>query len=106
MKKYLLKLDKHIVVIQDILDGKFKLVDVDGNEIEIDEVPDYILEIESETELVGKNHYVKSFFYPKDFELFKTDFFVWYHKSNADLQEFLRDIKSSEKVDILKVDEI
>lgn len=102
MTKYLLKLDKHIEAVQQVIDGEFQIVDVDGNQLFYDDLPDYILEINEDKRIANYSIY----FYPVNFDKFKDDYWAWFFYSKPEMEEIFRDIKNEEKVEILSINEI
>lgn len=100
--KYLLKLNKHIDVVQDVIDGEYQIVDIDGNQLFYDDLPDYIVEIQHENRIANYSVY----FYPLHFEKYKDDYSVWFFYSKPELDEILKDITNEEKVEILSINEI
>lgn len=97
MKKWLVKTDRHLVEVQEVISGEYLLLDQDGNELMYDDKTNYILEKEFNEE---SNNYVW-YFYPKYFSKAKEDHFVVI--GNINLQEMLKYIKQDCDVEILRV---
>lgn len=90
--KYLLKLDRHIEVIRDVFDGLITIVDFDGNELEITDIPDYVLE-------VNKPFY---YLYPKYFGMYKEDFNIIICE-HCNLEYIIKQILYDENVEVLGI---
>ena len=101
MKKWLVKTDQHLVEVQDVLNGNYNLLDIDGNKLMYDEETNYILEKTFNTK---RDVYIW-YFYPQHFSLSKEDHFVV--EGNINLQEMIKMIKKDcdlETLNIIPID--
>jgi len=108
--KWIVKLDEHIKCVQEVINGEYKIVDVDGNELFYSNQPDYILCREKNTDGTicgpGLNSclYVW-YFYPRYFDKYRDEYYIWYC-SSYDLENILSDVEKEEKINVLSINEI
>jgi hypothetical protein len=100
MKKWLVKLEEHIDVVQIVVDGYYDIVDQEGNKLVYSIEPDYILEKDLSQEYGSCVYY----FYPKNFYNFKEQYYVVYNI--CDLQEMLKTLRKDFKINILNYEEL
>ena len=103
--KYLLKLNKHINLVQEIIDGKFKMVDVDGNELFFSNKPNYILEFNENDTYLDTSNYAW-YLYPEGFEKYKIEYWAWWGKHLTDKEEILSEFERESNTEILSINEI
>lgn len=101
LERYVVKLNQHTEMIKEWMEDDYVIVDVDGNKIEFEETPDYtlILKFDKKMGFMWK-------LFPKDFDIFEDEFWVWVSDSPMPIEYILKDIKKEEKVDILSVNEV
>lgn len=103
--KYLLKLDKHIRPVQQVIDGEFKMLDEDDNELFYDNLPDYILEF-VEKDKTYESYPHAWYLYPINFEKYKKEYWVWYNKGVIEKEEILSEFERESNTEILSINEI